>query len=238
MSSTVLVLDDEHLIRRIVSEELEDAGFHVISAGSGQEALNLMANHEIDIVVSDVKMPNMSGIELLDRIQETMDNPPPVILVTAFSENTVQEALVKGAQAVFPKPIDYEALIETVKSKLTPIASRWGVENKIDSPVLSLAENFSSAESAQGRLRLGTGGFFLADPKEMPRPGDVVAFTFTFDELKPLNGQAQVLWTRKQSEGDLPPGFGAELTFLEDPDIDKIIDDYKALNSKSYVPNA
>ncbi len=108
---TVLIVDDEKNYPPILSAVLEEEGFEALTAYSGEEALSILKNSDVDLVLTDMKMPSMDGIELLERIKEK-DPELPVIMMTAHGtvEKAV-EAMQKGAHNYILKPFDNERLI-------------------------------------------------------------------------------------------------------------------------------
>ena len=108
---TILIVDDEKNYPPVLSAVLEDAGFETLTAYSGREALAILENSEVDLVLTDMKMPAMDGIELLERIKKK-DPELPVIMMTAHGtiEKAV-EAMQKGAYSYLLKPFDNEHLI-------------------------------------------------------------------------------------------------------------------------------
>lgn len=115
---TLLVVDDEPLIRENIGQFLERAGFHILLAEDGVEAFNLLKKGGIDLVVSDVRMPKGDGIELLRNIQEKLNPRPPLIFVTGFSTLSVEDSLKMGAKAVFPKPLQRKELLVKIREIL------------------------------------------------------------------------------------------------------------------------
>ena len=81
--STVLVVDDKEILRDSVAVALRRPGFAVVSAGDAASALEVIARKRPDVVVTDLKMPGMTGIELIERIRE-VDEDLPIILMTAY----------------------------------------------------------------------------------------------------------------------------------------------------------
>lgn len=108
---TVLIVDDEKNYPPILSAVLEEEGFETLTAYSGKEALSVLKNSDVDLVLTDMKMPSMDGIELLERIKEK-DPGLPVIMMTAHGtvEKAV-EAMQKGAYNYILKPFDNERLV-------------------------------------------------------------------------------------------------------------------------------
>jgi two-component system NtrC family response regulator len=108
---TVLIVDDERNYPLILSAVLEEEGFETLTANSGQEALEILKNSDVDLVLTDMKMPVMDGIELLKRIK-TKNPDLPVIMMTAYGtvEKAV-EAMQKGAFSYILKPFDNASLV-------------------------------------------------------------------------------------------------------------------------------
>jgi two-component system, response regulator, stage 0 sporulation protein F len=81
----ILVADDEMSIRLLYSEELREEGYEVFTASNGKEALEVVNKEPLDLIILDIKMPEMSGIEVLRQIKEKYPNLP-VLLSSAYSE--------------------------------------------------------------------------------------------------------------------------------------------------------
>ncbi len=106
----VLIVDDEEGIRKVISLSLRDAGYEVLTAADGGSGLNLLRSAAPEIVIVDIRMPGMDGIEVLRRIKET-DPDTEVIVATAFGEMEVAvRALQLKASDFITKPISDQAL--------------------------------------------------------------------------------------------------------------------------------
>lgn len=110
----ILVVDDEVNLRRVLGAVLERAGYDVLVAGDGNEGLAVLANHHIDVVVTDLRMPGVDGMALLREAQR-IDPDIPVILLTAYStvDNAV-EALKSGAFDYLTKPFEQSDVLSIV----------------------------------------------------------------------------------------------------------------------------
>lgn len=107
----VLVVDDEAPLLMTLVANLELEGFEVMEAKSGEQALELLGGHHFDVVLSDIRMPGMNGVDLCREIRKRQPELP-VILMTAFTvEGLVREAVDEGALMVIPKPFAIEHLI-------------------------------------------------------------------------------------------------------------------------------
>mgnify|MGYP000193047346 CR=1 FL=1 len=112
---TVLIVDDKEMMRDSVGATLERAGMRVLTAADGPAALQMCANSRPDCVVTDMRMPAMTGIELLEQIRQ-VDDELPVILMTAFGTiETAVKAMKMGAFDYLTKPFEGDELIIAVK---------------------------------------------------------------------------------------------------------------------------
>ena len=108
---TVLIVDDEKNYPLILSAILEEEGFETFTANSGREALEILANADIDLVLTDMKMPSMDGIELLERIKDKNQDLPVIMMTAHGTVDKAVEAMQKGAYSYILKPFDNEQLI-------------------------------------------------------------------------------------------------------------------------------
>ncbi len=110
-SYRVLLLDDEDTQRQFLQRLLEDEGYSVVTAGNGEDGIKIFDREKIDIIVTDIKMPGMSGMEVLYKVKRT-NADVEVILVTGHGDQNVAiEALRGGACDYLKKPIDLDELI-------------------------------------------------------------------------------------------------------------------------------
>lgn len=115
MHERILIVDDEDIIRDSISFILQKENYIVETASNGLEALEKHLDHPFDIIVTDLEMPKMKGIELLDRVHQATPETL-VIIITAFaSVDTAVAALRQGAFDYIIKPIDFEELLFRIK---------------------------------------------------------------------------------------------------------------------------
>ncbi|HET9575925.1 MAG TPA: sigma-54 dependent transcriptional regulator, partial [Nitrospira sp.] len=120
----ILVIDDDVDMREMIHDMLKDRGHQVTTAGSGQEALKLLGEGDYAVVLSDLRMKGMQGIELLTEIKKTFPDIS-VILMTAFgSVETAVEAMKHGASDYLAKPVKKDELIRVVERVLREAALR------------------------------------------------------------------------------------------------------------------
>lgn len=114
----ILVIDDEETILNAVSKTLTNAGFKVLVASSLEEASEIIQNEKLDLIISDVMLPHLGGIELVDRIKEDPDkNHIPVLIMTGMEKDILQMT-VSHADAILSKPFTSEQLLTEVRKHI------------------------------------------------------------------------------------------------------------------------
>jgi two-component system chemotaxis response regulator CheY len=125
MDSDVLVVDDSAAIRKILTRVLRQTGMAIQTiheAGDGQEALALLAQHHIDLVLSDINMPKMDGLQLLASLKSSpqWQSIPVVMITTEGGETKVAEAVKLGAAGYVRKPFTADQIKEKLVGILEP----------------------------------------------------------------------------------------------------------------------
>jgi DNA-binding NtrC family response regulator len=116
----ILIVDDDHGQRNLLETFLRSRGYQTQCAGSGEAALQLLSEEPFAMMIADVRMPGMSGLETLRRVREK-DLALPVLLVTAFADiRSAVAAMRDGAVNYLAKPIDLDELISSVRLALDP----------------------------------------------------------------------------------------------------------------------
>ncbi len=115
----ILIVDDDRAMRLALSESLESCGYSIESAENGGDALDLFSKANFDLVVTDMRMPGMTGIEVLKSVKN-MSPDVPVILITAYGTvNNAVEAMKEGAAEFIMKPFSLEDIESTIRNVLT-----------------------------------------------------------------------------------------------------------------------
>lgn len=124
MNETILLVDDEQGIRTVMGLSLRDAGYNVLTVPSGEEALELFAKRPIPIVITDIKMPGISGLELLKQIKSTAPETE-VILISGHADLDIAiQGLKLEASDFITKPIDDDLLHISIKRAFERISMR------------------------------------------------------------------------------------------------------------------
>jgi len=143
----VVVIDDDQYVLDFLKELLEEHGLRVVPFSDGFEAMNYCQNEDVDVVVSDIRMPRISGIQLLETMHE-FDSDLPVILVTAYADlGTAVEAIKQKAFDFLIKPFKADLFINAVERALTARMFSAHKENTLVE--LERAVNSRTAELTQ-----------------------------------------------------------------------------------------
>jgi two-component system chemotaxis response regulator CheY len=242
-NKVILIVEDEKLVREIVRLHLGGLGFIIIEAENGQEAYNIAARGAIDLIISDIQMPLMSGVELLKNLRELNAGYPPFVFTTAYSDISSAEALALGAEAFLRKPFAKRELLDVVENALLPKEVRWSQGEIISESarcfdLSPFGEFWRSKEETQSKIEIGQGGMFLPLLDKFPCGFEVFKFKIEsgLETLGDLEGFAQVRWVRQVAELGESVGIGVEFLQLDDPYRKKLLDHIAVKEPKSYIP--
>ncbi len=117
-NAKILLADDDDSLRRVLEFQLQEAGFSVFVARNGAEAFEIFSNEEIDCLITDWRMPQMSGLDLLQRVNAA-SSETPVVVITAFGDvETAVGAMRAGAFDFISKPFNRDAILLTIEKAL------------------------------------------------------------------------------------------------------------------------
>ncbi len=126
MTGKILIVDDQYGIRILLNEVLQKVGYETYQAANGVQALEIAKEHSPDLVLLDMKIPGMDGIEILKRMKE-YDSNIAVIIMTAYGElDMIQRAKDLGAITHFAKPFDIDDIRNAV-NKYLPLGAKKGI---------------------------------------------------------------------------------------------------------------
>ena len=149
MKPLVLIVDDERSFRELYKVTLEESGFRTLMAANAKEALAVLADNQVALVVSDVRMPGASGLELLKTARDKHDGLP-FLLVTAYADvRDAVLALKLGAIDYLSKPVDLDELVAAVKDNL----GIRGIDEQNDIPSSALKGIVAKSQSMFSLLR-------------------------------------------------------------------------------------
>jgi chemosensory pili system protein ChpA (sensor histidine kinase/response regulator) len=115
--ATILVVEDHLVTQLVLSKRLRNSGYEVVTANNGQEALAHLARAPVDLIISDISMPEMDGLDFLRRVRadDALRNVPVIILTTSVLDQHRLEASAAGANGFLEKPVSSWELEETIR---------------------------------------------------------------------------------------------------------------------------
>ena len=132
-TKSILIVEDEEPLRKFISRNLSARGFQVYTAGNGLEALAIFESESLDLIILDVMMPHMDGLETCRRIRQV--STIPIIVLTALDEESDKvAALDQGADDYLTKPFGIEELLARIRAMLRRV--RWEVNPSASREVL------------------------------------------------------------------------------------------------------
>lgn len=236
---SILVVDDELDLREIIASEFEFQKAQVFQAENVAAALKILESNHIDLVISDIRMPGATGIDLLDMVKVKNISIPPVVLITGFADITLEDAFNRGAEALINKPFKLDDLVDTSFRLLLTPSERWSkeVNDSSESLHLTFDKNFSDVMN-KGDFLVGRGGLSVHFDGVRDRIdiNDRVQFEFIFKDMT-VSGVGICRWLRGHESGNHSTTFlGLEFCYLKKPSLDMVSNLIGAKKMLSFIP--
>ncbi|MBH0202109.1 MAG: response regulator [Nitrospira sp.] len=117
MPATILIIEDDRAVRTLLAQVLVDAGYQVSEATNGRQGLDQFRAHQVDLVLTDLDMPEMNGLEVIMELTRAFLNVK-VIAMSGRSAEELQKAKLLGARHTLPKPLDLHAMLRAIQYEL------------------------------------------------------------------------------------------------------------------------
>jgi CheY-like chemotaxis protein len=230
-NASILVVDDEPELLEIMAGWFRREGGTVFVAENGAEALSLVCDNHIDVVVSDIHMPVMDGVTMLQKIKSAYTYLPSVMFITGFYDIDPREAYELGAEAMISKPVERKHLIAVVSRILAAREDLWRLP-PADKPDAVLLANFDSLAAAltRGLIAFGRGGFCIYSTLQLAEGPVDLLLDFQADQRK-VTGQGIVRWT-DFAEAQI----GVEITHIDEACRPWILSLTEPNKSASFIP--
>jgi two-component system, NtrC family, nitrogen regulation response regulator NtrX len=162
--SNILIIDDEKAIRKTLTEILSYEGYKIEEAGDGEEGLRKFKDRTYDVVLCDIKMPKLDGIEFLDKVREFNPDVPVIMISGHGTIETAVEAVKKGAYDYIAKPPDLNRLLITIRNamdKTNLVAETKVLKRKVSKvdemigesgPIIKIKETIDKVAPTEARL--------------------------------------------------------------------------------------
>lgn len=211
--ATVLVVDDELHYREIMTGWFEKEGSRVLVAENGARALELLEKNEVNVIVTDIRMPVMDGTELVKRVKAMGKYTPAAVSISGFSDLAPRDAYDLGIEAQLSKPVERKVLVSVLRRTLTDREELWA-EPFRTTTLPAIAIEFESLTEAlrQKQIAFGRGGFCMMSKVPFPEESSI-GFELNFKgDGQTVSGQGIVRWSAARDQLT-----GIEITRVSDP---------------------
>lgn len=225
----IMVVDDDRQLCEAVAFEFEEDGHDVCQASGGFEAIEWLKKNDVDVILSDVKMPQGSGLDLLDFVKHRDVQHPPVVFFSGYSDVPREESFARGVERIFPKPFDVDELKKYLSSITQGFFDYWS-QAKTMTPTAQIHEKFESLylgdPQSKQQVGLGRGGLFL--PLNNPKwvKDEILKITLSFQSgpLRDFECLARVEWKRNESDSKSLSGIGVSFINIEKAYLNQLAD--------------
>jgi CheY-like chemotaxis protein len=217
-SKKVLLVDDEPFILNVMKSYLDPAVYEIDTAGCGNEALELIKAKDYDCIVTDVRMPNGNGHELLSAVREIKKLGPPIMFATGFSDIPPEELMFRGADSFILKPFNSDDFNRELSRLVLPATERLAVRPNYYEALKSIQVNAPDVfkTGSSGEAAFGRGGFFTTIQPEGIRANQNLRFTVDIGNGKTIKGCGRLIWARRpRTLNPASAGTGILLEYLE-----------------------
>lgn len=118
-----LLVDDDLMMLEVLKELLSETGANIDTSENGQEGFQKFSQNNYDLIISDIQMPKLNGVEFLKKVRQINFSSPKFILLTGFSSYSRDEVAKLGADSLINKPFEFDDFVDEVKSLVNKNAS-------------------------------------------------------------------------------------------------------------------
>lgn len=199
---TILLAEDEEDLREILRDELKKYGARILEAGNGNEALAILSSESVDLIISDIRMPELGGIDLLKAVKKE-NEALPVMIMTAFSDHTVEEIFDCGADGIMTKPFRPKVVTASVEKHFLSLEERLSLVQEL-APEKNLELQYESLEEAfqKKHLAFGKGGFCFCTENSTLTTNSIMKLDISFkQERNKIEGIGICRWRKRTTTG-------------------------------------
>lgn len=229
--ASILVVDDEPLLLKLVGEWFTRIAGRVFVAGDAGQALQVLGKNNINLIITDVRMPMMNGVGLLKEVKAMQGYASHLIFITGFADIEPSEAYGLGAEAILEKPFGFDELTNAAKRSLAEREELWQTSLDLAGhPTLSCSFASLTLASREHRIAFGRGGFCVETKQALVEGPVNIKLDFREDNFV-LSGQGIVRWLAHERNQ-----AGVELTYVAKECRERVLE--LTERSASFIPNA
>lgn len=220
MSKRILIVDDEPDICELFSFEFEADGFETYTAGNAREAITLLEKQTVDAILSDIRMPGGTGIELLTWVRQNLPLSVVFVLMTGYSDISLDKAFQMGAHGIFHKPLKMDEVMVFIDRCIGSPTDSGPAKRRSSRLATKLDACFwgtEDGEKSQAIVRdISRGGMRLSTESRPPQDFSIISFTLALPgNGGPLiEGTAEVRWQTSTADALGHHQFGVEFQTL------------------------
>lgn len=232
--ATVLVVDDEPRYCEILREWLEREGSSVLAAENGRHALELLRQGEVNLIVTDIRMPMLDGAELVKRAKAMGKYTPAAVAISGFSDLTPREAYDLGVEAQLSKPVGRRVLIAALHRTLMSREELWAEPfGPTSLPDIMIELGSLSSAQQQKQIAFGRGGFCFSSGVRFQEDASI-GFELNFvGDRQVVSGQGIVRWSVAKERLT-----GIEITRVSAPARDWVAALSRSNQTVSFIPRS
>ena len=232
--ATILVAEDEPDLSELITMEFSIRGHRTYSALDGRKAFEIAERQPVDLIVTDVRMPHMSGLELLDTMKARDPFRPAVIFISAYADFALPQVYSRGAEGFFTKPFRLSSLTERADYLLAQRGGLWC--GRAGADAADPAIRLEPAEGA-GEVLLGRGGALVTGPgPAVAHSGQRVRLAVACAQLDGarLDGVGAIKWACDTVDHQVE--YGVELESLEEDSRRRYVEWLASARPVAYIP--
>lgn len=234
---SLLCVDDDPDILDLLASFFADSVDYIDTAVNGRDALDKLSQGQVDVVITDVRMPVMDGYELLKKLREKHAMAPCVLITSGYMDHAVESLYDLGANGFFPKPFSATAVLKAMRQAIIPPQERWSSPD-IEDPAHFLQLRLQSTFQDSSQIRFGNGGFSaLGTELAQARAGEALAFDLNFADLH-LKGTGFIRWVTRLNKPDMKTDFGVEIQSLEEPARSSLASWIASQKQAAFIPKS
>ena len=237
-NANILIADDEPDMREIFSAWLRSLGCAVTEAADGKEALDVLTHARFDVLVTDVRMPRLTGIELVRQLHQSGSYTPVIIFVSGFVDLPLPDAYDLGVEAVLSKPCHRKELVGALRRSIQRRDLIFEPENDTVAPkgAASIKQMQREISPEESPVAVGRGGVSMEVAERLDL-GSPIRFSFEFASAEemptPLAGWGVIRWCEMISEH---LRAGIEFMYLEDESRESFAKWLQRERPSSFIP--
>lgn len=235
-SVKILIVDDESDVCHSIASYFEIFGYETHTCYSGTEALELVNREKFHLVITDLRMPSVSGIEVLKAIKTKDRHYPKVYAISGYTDFSLEEIYSQGADGFLAKPFDSRGMLEAIRKATLPLGEIWKRRPSVEPNHEVMVQGHLS----NNQIVLGRGGFAVGHDPSPWEVGDLIRLQIQIMEpsIPNLRGAGTVRWKRNHPRIEGQEMSGIEIVYLEDTCRDHFAKWLSQSDELSFIPSS